>query len=328
MSYSSSDINRIGKRLRENQSLVKGGFHTPFIAFLRDHSDSLTFFNHEIKEIVESEKGVIASRLKRGRAIAEKLKREGTMKLNQMQDVSGLRIIVGDIKSVDSVRKQISQLFEKKKESFSLDSCKDYIKQVKPDGYRSIHLIFKNEKGLRTEIQIRTKTQHSFATAVEILDWKHDLYKDGEESKAKLEKLSYISFMLNLYIEKKSKNKYHLNNIKHEWIDKVLKELKKIKPQELPLGEGHRQFLILALSEKRKGVILKEQFNTPDLAIKRYLELQEHHSGKNENIVLLRNTTAKAAQKNYPNYFAHTEEFIKLLEEIIKLSTQKRTNHN
>jgi ppGpp synthetase/RelA/SpoT-type nucleotidyltranferase len=55
---------------------------------------------------------------------------------------------------------------------------KDYIKEPKPDGYRSYHLICRYQgihqdgayKGLRIEIQIRSAMQHAWATAVETID--------------------------------------------------------------------------------------------------------------------------------------------------------------
>ena len=52
----------------------------------------------------------------------------------------------------------------------------DYIKEPKPDGYRSVHYVYKyrskaeqNEcfNGLRIEVQLRSQLQHAWATAVE-----------------------------------------------------------------------------------------------------------------------------------------------------------------
>ena len=87
----------------------------------------------------------------------------------------------------------------------------DYIRNPKEDGYKSIHLIgkFKNSEGeLRSiELQIRTKVQHSWATAVEIVDlftnqslksnsgktiWK-DFFKHTSEQFALLENSLYLN---------------------------------------------------------------------------------------------------------------------------------------
>jgi hypothetical protein len=83
-----------------------------------------------------------------------------------MQDIGGCRIIVANEKRV---RKLVREL--KRKKDFRI---KDYITDPKEDGYRSIHLVadFSNGHGGVTpiEIQVRTAAQHSWATAVEIID--------------------------------------------------------------------------------------------------------------------------------------------------------------
>mgnify|MGYP000588418256 CR=1 FL=1 len=97
----------------------------------------------------------------------------------------------------------------KKERLFELRN--DYIRNPKEDGYKSIHLIgkFKNSEGeLRSiELQIRTKVQHSWATAVEIVDlftnqslksnsgktiWK-DFFKHTSEQFALLENSLYLN---------------------------------------------------------------------------------------------------------------------------------------
>jgi putative GTP pyrophosphokinase len=57
-----------------------------------------------------------------------------------------------------------------------LVSSKDYIAEPKPDGYRGIHLIYRYSNprapaydGLSLELQVRTRVQHAWATAVETM---------------------------------------------------------------------------------------------------------------------------------------------------------------
>src|SRR5690606_10212353 len=57
-----------------------------------------------------------------------------------------------------------------------LSSSKNYIDEPKKDGYRSIHLIYRYEndiapeyRGLSIELQLRTRLQHAWATAVETM---------------------------------------------------------------------------------------------------------------------------------------------------------------
>ena len=96
-----------------------------------------------------------------------------------MQDIGGCRAVVKDIAEVEKLiaayRKGIAKN-PKKRHAFL--SEKDYISNPKPDGYRSHHLVYRYHSrarkhsaynGLKVEIQVRTKLQHAWATAVEII---------------------------------------------------------------------------------------------------------------------------------------------------------------
>jgi Region found in RelA / SpoT proteins len=125
---------------------------------------------------LSSEDIIVAQRLKRFPSIMSKLEREPNMKLTQMQDLGGCRTILPDIAAVRALYGMYCGheplLLE---ENSSLKSY-DYIAHPKPDGYRGIHVVAryhprKDERlpwdGQRIEIQLRTKLQHAFATAVE-----------------------------------------------------------------------------------------------------------------------------------------------------------------
>ena len=119
---------------------------------------------------------LVVQRLKRIPSIIKKLTREQTktMSLSQMQDIAGCRSVLLNIDKVyeltEIYRKSRGLKHKKLRE-------KDYIKNPKKDGYRSFHLIYKYKSdkihtydGLLIEIQIRSKIQHSWATAIEIVD--------------------------------------------------------------------------------------------------------------------------------------------------------------
>jgi len=117
---------------------------------------------------------IAAQRLKRMPTIIDKLKRYPAMKLTTMQDIGGIRAIVG---SVQDVYKLADEYRKSQRFPHELINQKDYIQNPRSeDGYRSLHLIYKykNKKaldydGLRLELQIRTKLQHTWATAVETM---------------------------------------------------------------------------------------------------------------------------------------------------------------
>jgi len=129
-----------------------------------------------------------AQRLKRLESILLKLHRNQHMQLSQMQDIGGCRAVVQSIKGVHSLVRsyKINPL-----KTHKLQGTKDYIASPKPDGYRCVHLMYRfagNSKSspwdkLRIEIQIRTRLQHSWATAVETVDtFTHEKLKIGKGS--------------------------------------------------------------------------------------------------------------------------------------------------
>lgn len=118
---------------------------------------------------------IAAQRLKRMATITDKLRRYPTMKLTTMQDIGGVRAIVGSVKDVYTLADEYRN---SRRLAHELINQKDYIQNPRSeDGYRSLHLIYKykNRKvprydGLRLELQIRTKLQHTWASAVETME--------------------------------------------------------------------------------------------------------------------------------------------------------------
>ena len=103
----------------------------------------------------------------------DKLAREPNMKLSQMQDLGGCRAIVSSVRAVDELaalyRAQHTELEGTLK-------VYDYLRWPKADGYRGIHVVGRFAarvearepwNGQRIEVQLRSRLQHAFATAVE-----------------------------------------------------------------------------------------------------------------------------------------------------------------
>ena len=94
------------------------------------------------------------------------------MKLATMQDIGGVRAILASVKEVNDL---MHKYRGSKRLAHQLIGHKNYVEEPRSeDGYRSIHLIYsyKNNQvarydGLRIELQIRTRLQHIWATAVE-----------------------------------------------------------------------------------------------------------------------------------------------------------------
>lgn len=130
-----------------------------------------TFAVNLKRQVSDIEGAIVARRLKRLDTICKKLVRFPKMNLYRIQDLGGCRVIVPSVADVYTVKERL----EKSRIRHEPKPSKDYIQAPKPDtGYRGIHLIYKyrSEKnkdynGLLVEIQIRSKLQHLWATAVE-----------------------------------------------------------------------------------------------------------------------------------------------------------------
>lgn len=107
----------------------------------------------------------IAQRLKRKPQIIRKLNRL-SVRLTQLQDIGGCRIIVPKDKDVD----QIYAFLEDKAKTeagFNIERITDYREKGRDDtGYRSLHVIMVREK-LNLELQIRSRIQHYWAESIE-----------------------------------------------------------------------------------------------------------------------------------------------------------------
>jgi len=125
-------------------------------------------------------KAIVAQRLKRLTSIAAKLNRKDGMHLARMHDIGGCRAVLKSIRRVDKLVKLYTTSRGKNpKTRAEFVRAYDYIAAPKVDGYRSVHLVYKYRSesllhecwnGMRIEIQIRSRLQHAWATAVETVD--------------------------------------------------------------------------------------------------------------------------------------------------------------
>jgi Region found in RelA / SpoT proteins len=111
----------------------------------------------------------VAQRIKRLPSIRHKLERFGDMRLSQMQDIGGCRAVLSSVEAVDEM---VNYYRTKSRAKHALVGENPYILKPKSSGYRGVHLIYSYNgrpdwNGLKIEIQIRSRLQHAWATAVE-----------------------------------------------------------------------------------------------------------------------------------------------------------------
>jgi ppGpp synthetase/RelA/SpoT-type nucleotidyltranferase len=174
--YSLNAVKRAGKEMRD-------GTKSPE-AFLSDleifenwqacHSYPLNWFYDSLSQFAQriNPPPNVVQRRKRLDAVVRKLKDNPHVQLTTMQDIAGCRAIVNTIRSLDPFVTVCREGWLDH-ELYDID---DRILKPKPTGYRSVHLIyrFKSENksfdGRFVEVQFRSGLQHTWATAVEIVD--------------------------------------------------------------------------------------------------------------------------------------------------------------
>lgn len=107
----------------------------------------------------------IAQRLKRKPQIIRKLNRL-SVRLTQLQDIGGCRIIVQKNSDVDKLHKYLLENV-RKQSVFQVDKSTDYRELGRDDtGYRALHVILKRS-GIHLELQIRSRIQHYWSESIE-----------------------------------------------------------------------------------------------------------------------------------------------------------------
>ena len=133
----------------------------------------------------------IKTRIKKPVSIYNKLQKLGydftIENIQQLNDVAGVRIVCAFIDDIYTIADLITQ-----QDDIKVIKIKDYIKNTKPNGYRSYHMIVeipvffaKGKTPMRVELQIRTNGMDFWATL------EHQLrYKKGIEEMPGFEEIS------------------------------------------------------------------------------------------------------------------------------------------
>ncbi|MFH1564908.1 MAG: RelA/SpoT domain-containing protein [bacterium] len=307
------------------------------------HSYPMHIFKKRLKEVSEKidKNSLSAQRLKRVPSIIKKLNRsyggkKATMKLTQMQDIAGCRAVMPN---VQLTKKLYNDYYTKGDLKHKKVNEKDYISNPKKDGYRSIHLIYKYNSdkgkkfynGLLVEVQIRSKLQHIWATAVETVGFftgQAIKSNEGEEGWKIFFKLMSSAFAkiescptilntpddeeyLYLLIKKKEKELNVVTKMKN-WADSIklfddLKNKKNLHFFLLELDTIQEKLTISAYSKRQE-----------EKAIKDYINAEKKIYGKKEyDVVLVGADTISDLKRAYPNYFLDTKEFIVYLNKIL-----------
>lgn len=305
------------------------------------HGYPMNTFQARLRQMSKKVDGdsLVVQRLKRVPSIIKKLKRDQTktMSLSQMQDIAGCRVVLLDVNKVE----ELTEIYRKSRGlKHKRIRERDYIKNPKKDGYRSIHLIYKYKSdkintydGLLIEIQIRSKIQHAWATAIEIVDlftkqaiksnegeeeWK-EFFKLVSSAFAKMEKQKGVKDTPTknneLYMAIKEKvDKLKIFSKMENWSQ----ALKVIEPK---LKEWKFFLLELDVSDEKNPELsirgYPEEGET--IATEHYLEAEKlQGKNKDRDVVLVGAKSIEELKRAYLNYFANSREFLSYLKSYLE----------
>ena len=175
--YSRGEVDRAGRLLAQEEwsgtdALSVGHALEVLNNWRSSHSFPLNTLQMWLRDRSASihEAPIVAQRLKRVPSIIHKLQRFQKMNLSRMQDIGGARTVLPTMTDVDRLR----EVYRHSRARHKLVNEKDYVRDPKASGYRGIHLVYRYRSdrsnmynGLQIELQLRTRTQHAWATAVE-----------------------------------------------------------------------------------------------------------------------------------------------------------------
>lgn len=278
--------------------------------------------------------GVTAARLKRMAAIRRKLRRipHG---LNQLQDLGGCRVILPQIADVHAL---VGMMRERSRHHLRNED--DYIATPKPDGYRSHHLMF-NFRGegtkviyddRRIEVQIRSRLQHSWATAVEAVGL--FLQQDLKGNHGSPEWLRLFLLMSAEFAEAEGcpvppgvpSRSQRWTEIKE--LDEAIHASTMLEnlsyavrgTDELVAPRTSPRYYLIKFSNATKEVEIEPYFD-PRGAVLRYDSVEEfdNQTGRDtSNTVLVEADKLEYLKAAYPNYFGDVQLFKMQLTQVVK----------
>lgn len=334
MKYSRKQITKAGKKLLSSKSIDERNEALELINDWRaNHLPPLNVMKNALLRLLVKDKIeplIISQRLKRLTSIEYKLDLNENMGLGGMQDIGGYRAVLKDTKDLFKLKK----ILEKNTNNHKLNRIVNYVDRPKPSGYRSIHFIYtynsKSDKykNLQLELQIRTKLQHNWATAVETAGI---LTKTSlKSSQGPDEWLDFFKIVSSLFAIKEAlpvleeHSEFTMEELmvvcykfteKLKVID-ILKALR-ISARQIEIDQFNGDYYLINISVKEKFVnIMTFKKSDFELASDEYLRLEKRIKENENAVVLVAATSIKALRKAYPSYFLDTSEFITALEKI------------
>ncbi len=338
MKYTRSHLNKIGTYLyaegvdafkRSEAIRVVSDWRMTHLLPLREFVETVTeYFNsHSIYYAFYSQ------RVKRMTSIIEKLRLNASagMCLGGLQDIGGARFVFDTLDELKACQDTLRTFVP---EHFTLEKTKDYIVEPKDSGYRSIHYVYKYHSddadydGLRIELQIRTRLEHSWAMAVETasLISRTSLKANIEDNSVWRDFFRLVSAIfaqkenspVNLRYAEYTHERYCNDYIdfldKHKLLDQL--QALRVTVNDEGLFAGGNTGYCLLLINFRDRIVTPRQYSLEqeDDASAMFTQTEQSLNA-DEAVILVSIEKMQELREAYPSYFLDTNEFITALKD-------------
>jgi ppGpp synthetase/RelA/SpoT-type nucleotidyltranferase len=336
--YSNAAIDRAGARLVKPKAWLEEEDFENALEIVENHRAAHSFpllvfrmgLSHRAKKIDSDV--VVAQRIKRLSSLEFKLRRFPTMRLSHMQDIGGCRAVV---RSVPMVRRLVASY---KKSSIKHKRLRivDYIEQPRDSGYRGVHLIYSyysdrkpTFNGLKIEVQLRSRPQHAWATAVETIDaFTGQALKGGKGGR----EWQRFFALMGTYIARKEKTPIVPDTPSTDsglrggimYLARTLEVDSHLQAYQATLQSLERDvkdasYYLLELDSKEwTANITGFKSAHLEVALNRYAEAEKRNAEKpGLDAVLVSAASLEELKRVYPNYLADTHVFLGILREAV-----------
>jgi putative GTP pyrophosphokinase len=319
---SRSRVNRAGDRVRAGVATEED--FVIIDEWRAAHRAVLNTFQAILRTRTRHSRTVVAQRHKRRLTIFDKLERIPSMQLSRMDDIAGCRLIFRSISELRSFRSQLHTARFNHKRKNDPDKY-DYIQAPKSTGYRGIHDVYEYDvnsetgrkfAGLFVEIQYRTRVQHAWATAVEVIGFITESQPKFQKGDVRYETaMAYASEILARHYEK---SRGPCPNISDREVAErflaldselgLLQMLRGLNSAQQEVSDERNAILIFSAD---RSLEIRTFRDAPE-ALRALFELER--TMPTIDVVLVRADKSSDVRLAFKNYFSDSKDFIELIE--------------
>ncbi len=327
--YTPGEYKRLSDRIRKNADNISQEDYEMLQALRIAYKTPLAtiFTSLNTMSLGIDKNSVCTYRIKRIESILSKLRRFPKMQVQRIADIAGCRCIMT---SYENAIKLYAKIKEKERVlPFTIEKERDYVKEPKEDGYRSIHLEVRPKDCPERviEIQIRCLEHHNWATLVEISDvlFQSKLKEFGNKWNPKLYEFHQLLAKQDVELDLSDKRRISEISGDFRYLERLgvlfVGNYLDLRAQRNKLRGANKAYFLL-ISTDNEGKPELRLFGDFCEAEDAYFEMFLNNP-ENKNIVLahFKNTTFDKISIAYSNYFmTYNETLFRVLGAIADVS--------